>query len=263
MKTLILFLSVFFFCIISCKEDSREKKKHDTSKTIANPELATIVTENCLDLDSNIYLQTAIIWKESWKFEHPDYKKTPPVFPFSKENLLKLKQHDTSADGVRIYYILKDTLQTVPSLAIVNMTSCIVADECETPNCVLVSEINKNVDTFISHDDFTTYRDNWVKKADEKEKNHPIYTAVYAYNYSWGKIVETSETGDNGIWIQYGLRTLGPLDSRLYMEDSEIRSTTGNIVYCNIIYQRHPDISTQDSFDFAKPCPRACNTIVQ
>ena len=257
--------SFFFYLaigLIICSCNNNEKQSISKTNEIDNQ-------ENCLDLDSQIYRQTTILWKESWKFENPNHP--IPTFYFSKDDLLRLRDKNTNAEGVRLYYIIKNDSITVPSLAFVNMENCEENDNCKDQDCVLMSDLDTQKASFISYETFKTYRDNWIKKADDKEEKLPVYTAVYAYNYSWLKILETALDGESGIWVQYGLRTLGPLDIRLYVEDYEARTTTGNIVYSNIIYEADPnhegnlraDLETQLSFDFAKPCPRFCPDILQ
>ena len=70
--------------------------------------------------------------------------------------------------------------------------------------------------------------------------NSPV--AVYAYNYSWQELLGITEDADaavnSGLWVQYGLRTLGPGDTEYFKGVETINDTvTGNVVYCNIVYK--------------------------
>lgn len=260
--------------MLCCNTTNKQNVNTETVST-ETVDSTNVSDYDCLDLDTEIYLETAAVWKESWKFVNASYRGSDPKLYFSSTNLDTFR--DENAQGIRMYYILPDTTSTVPSLALVNITNCEINADCEGNYCVLASLLVDNngasEQMFITYDTFETYRDNWIAAADDINKEDEAFLAVYAYNYSWDKIMEAADSGDDGIWVQYGMRTLGPLDSELYIEDYQFNDKTGYVVYANVVYWSEPtnpdedvdkssDSDEQQSFDFAKPCPRYCPELV-
>ena len=272
MKKSVLFTVLIVLLITSCGK-SKMQTNDQTDLTTRETAYAADSSNFCLDLDDVIYPETAMLWINSWLIEHPGYNESGdqelPLIYFSNSELQQLKSIDSTStpNGISMYYILQDASDEVPSLALVNIEKCEIK-ECQSQDCILMYDLEAQKSSFISDDTFQTYSGLWKEKADKKEAANPAYVAVYAYNYSWAKITEAANTGGEGIWVQYGLRTLGPLDQGLYEIGAQESNATGNIVYCNIVYEIQPevsrenlDLSEQESFDFAKPCPKFCPTL--
>jgi hypothetical protein len=268
MKNSIYLLAIMLWFSFSCTETNK-KLQSEESVTRNTPVNDTIIPVECYFPDTNIYKETVVIWENSWRLKHPNYTvDSSPVLAFSIDSLIKLKKENAEADGVRMYYVIRDKLQRIPSLAMVNMTLCAVDKECEDA-CVLFSELGVG-QTFITHSKFEGYKGLWQSQADSLAKVSGNIK-VFAYNYSWSKIMAAAEARDDkGIWVTYGLRTLGPNDTHLFVKDPP-KNITGGIAYCNIMWESNPQIhrqskalgqlagADQDEFDFAIPCPAFCN----
>ncbi len=250
-------LLVLLLFLASCKETPKE-----TDTTVEVVEVKTS-EEDCMNSGYQIFKETALIWENSWRLIYPNYMGTngpSPRLSFSKANLEELRGFAPTSDGVRMYYCLVNATDTIPSLAMVPMKSCNnIAIEGNQKH-ILFSELDGE-ESFISQSVFNNYANNWRNAGKDQVVNSPV--AVYAYNYSWQELLGITEDADaavnSGLWVQYGLRTLGPGDTEYFKGVETINDTvTGNVVYCNIVYKESPERSGESSFDFAKPCPTFC-----
>jgi hypothetical protein len=266
MKNSICYYLIFLLIIISCKRVQESSTSSTLEKTIIDAS-----EYPCLDSDYIMYKETAAMWEKSWAglYTNPQGSSSiSPILQFSNANIDALSKKITGSEliGMRVYYILLEEDEEIPSLAMVNLESCKKDQECD--DCVLISRIDGKQE-FISSDSVNILKGYWEKLSDK----YFDHTPVYGYNYSWPKIKElmdisenaVSNTSEAAINIKYGLHTLGPLDTELYTDpDSTSKNSTGvdvtgSIVYANIIYPHESQRSTADpEFDFAKPCPRFC-----
>ncbi|MEP0266026.1 hypothetical protein [Dokdonia sp.] len=271
MKKSVSYYLIFLLLIISCK-------KENESVTIITEEKRIIETSEypCIDSDYIMYKETATMWEKSWAgvFTNPQENASiSPVLQFSNDSINKLLDKFTGREpiGVRIYYILLEDKDIVPSLAMVNLESCKKDQTCD--DCVLISTIYGE-EEFISSKEADTLRGFWEDASD----TYPDHTPVYGYNYGYEKIKELMNSSENAVSnpseaainIKYGLHTLGPLDTELFTDPnspSTDLNVTGSIVYANIIYANtiNTDNAQRNSadpefdFDFAMPCPAYCS----
>lgn len=280
MKTSIILLAAVLCLSLSCKEAQKEVGKEKDKIEVEKGE----VLDDCIKVDKRIYPQTTWIWAESWvsAFNHiyTDTISSSPELYFDKESLTQLKSND--ATGVRLYYILRNESDKIPSLAMVNIVNC--KDKICDEKCVLVSWVNPETGTwvkpdlpllpnpaFISYSDFNEYKKNW-EIADVKKDG---YIQVTAYNYSWNTIntLSSVEKGMNGIRVKYGARTIELSEEKEYgvVEKDTVEGKlpiTGNIVACNVLLGWNSEtksfkealiaLAEDEGLDFAKPCPQYC-----
>jgi len=256
MKTILIYGILAVALIAACNDPEEKKMK----EIVGNAEVVVSQDEDtCTDSGYQIYMETATIWEQSWAAvyntsENPLHEKRW----FSKADLDALWDMDPSAEDVRLYYCLIDSSDVIPSLAMVNINLCDDVTDCEIP-CVLISEIDGS-QYFVTAQTASQYTKNWRDRSIDQLE---VHTPVYAYNYSQEEIANLMDANSlekQGIWVKYGLRTLGPGDTNLYTETKEPANDTitGSIVYCNVIYGDDPGKNVRQYFDFALPCPRFC-----
>lgn len=221
----------------------------------------------CLSPDIKIFKETAYMWEKSWSNQFGT--ETSGRIKFSYDSIRKLQGLESDPKGIRMYYCLMNERDTIPSLAMVNIDdTCTDLINCDDGNCILFSELDTiQNEYFINQKTLDDYTQRWRNFVNSKRD---IHSPVYAYNYEWASIEDMidPEVVAPGLWVKYGLRTLSPADTlefgqrTVQVGDATI---TGSIVYCNITYGQSPMISignrksTNELFDFAKPCPRYCN----
>ncbi len=251
---------VSILMIASCNDRPTDK---DIQITPQSEIVKTSLSDNlqCWDDDYQIYLETAVLWQDSWTsvYQESGLSDSPKLF-FGLSDLEALELKANGSKGVRILYILpsENPNDTIPSLAIVNIEdgTCSAVSDCLDSKCALVSRYDEGRQYFEDYSIVQTYQQRWIDHSNKLM----IHTPVYGYNYSWNKIMSSvdKEASGPGIWVKYGMRTLGPYDSEEYTEENP-GNITGSIVYCNIVYGEDPANSTQELFDFAKPCPIYCD----
>lgn len=264
--------SFFYYLILllisaSCKQPNEQQKLVDT-ETATVDDNESEDPKRCIASDK-IYAGTAWIWSQSWvsyfKATRANYTDTTsPVIFFSKEQLNALKSIDTMANGARLYYILKDETDSIPSLAMVNTFNCSEKVISNVAKSVLVSWYKGNQE-FVTNSEFQNYTTYWGDYCKSIAKKNPAFTKVWAYNYAWNTLDNLSKEED--LAVKYGLKTLEPSDRDDY--DIKDLNITGNVVICNILVGRSSIPLTfanlkrlgggEGELDFAKPCPIYCD----
>ena len=277
MKNLIFYLFFVALIFTSCKEghNGAEKEeqpvKHKVKKVVQEKELdSSCFTSN------NIYPSTAWLWTQSWTTYSNNVKNksdslysiTSPELFFTKESLIKLKSITKDANGVLLYYILKDG-DTDPSLAMANLVGC---KRLKKDSIVLVNWRHGD-EEFLPIASIQKFITNWENANKEREEDIKGYVPVKAYNYSWETLESLYNSKDHisGIRVKYGVRTLGPGEIVNFTpKNKPIEMVTGNIVVCNILtsWEEDSDITfseviknltdSNQELDFALPCPEFC-----
>jgi len=254
MKKFLYLIPVLFLGLASC-DNTKIERENDFSK-ILNPENTNQLTDTCTDTGYQIFKQTAKMWEDSWLTYHSDNDSARQVLQFSKANIASLRASVPNSDGIRLYYCLISS-SNIPSLAMVNIVGCenrygINGD------AILISDFSRG-QFFADKDTLHTYAELWKDYIDSL--NLLIHTPVYAYNYSWTELSNTiSNFQTSDLFVALGLRTLSA-DEYDEFNCSPPRNdqVMGSIVYCNIVYGEEPIASTQEYFNFAKPCPVFCD----
>lgn len=209
-----------------------------------------------------IYEETAYIWQQSWLSYYGQYKNTQlptsPIIYFGRPELNQLYQEakNQSNPGILLYYVLTESTNTIPALAIVNTVDCNPVWDDD----ILLSEMGDQTARIIPRDSFDLYQGYWVERAASARTATP----VYAYNYSWQSLYNNlaNKSDDYGMAVKFGLRTIEPDDIKLFSETADT-TMTGSVVYCNIIafaqYGSNYSAETVTAlYDFAMPCPEVC-----
>lgn len=285
MKNSTFYLIIVALIFTSCKEGQNEA---DKEKQPVKEIVEKVVQKKKLDTacfsSHNIYPATAWMWSEGYVSYQKQKSRIPgaiiptdtitsPVLLFATANLTTLKsQIDISAgvrgnEGVLLYYIMADTTDTAPSLAMVNTVNCRLVNTIETKctDCVLVSWSKGNGNhpkqELVSSGMLAKYKLNWQKYMDNIQVHEPGFTEVNGYNYSW-KTLETVSFGEKEIAIKYGLRTLEPSDATSF----KVKDTTktGSVILSNVLVggSKIPltfeKLLAINELDFALPCPEFC-----
>lgn len=211
----------------------------------------------CNPQSYQVYKKTAEMWVQSWNWDH-NYPDSYPgrTYSFSAENLETLKGLSNEENGLRIYYILENASDTIPSLAIVNIATCSNLDLIEENEaCVLIAD--EDGGHFSTPVEVCPQTSRWRAYADSKK---PIYTPVYAYNYNWSLVENLQGIVSNPqdeLKVTLGLRTVGPTDTSF-----QINSLThkGSIGYVNILHATTLLANAEHNFDFTMPCPQYCDS---
>jgi len=190
------------------------------------------------------------------RFKGGSYDDSPKV-TFDEQNLNSLYSEVKEEDhpGVLMWYTLLSPSDSIPSLAIQNTVEC----EIDLGGTILLASPNDStltVDT-ISQSYLNTIKDNWSKTS---FITPGVYTRINGYNYEWDSIQQLMNlsAGPQGIYIHYGLRTIGPDEAENYATPTD-PDKTGSIIYCNIIYGDNFELNpTATLLDFAMPCPEYC-----
>lgn len=246
-----LCLSVLFISACKKNKDPESSAKNE----IISPSQKTSAT--CDPHSYQVYRETAEMWVQSWNWA----QNLPDTYPgltysFSQENLSDLKDLSTAATGVRVYYVLANAGDSIPSLALVNINTCTNLDLLpENEQSVLLSD--ENGGHFASPEEVCPLTQNWRTYADSKK---PFYTPVYAYNYKWDLIENLQGIGLNPekeLKVTLGLRTVGPTDTTFQINTI---SHKGSIAYVNIMHGATFFSNVEHNFDFTMPCPQYCDS---
>lgn len=259
MKILNLFFcfGILLFSACNSSQDPEISSSMETKEASEPKVLSENSSSTCDPHSYQVYRTTAEMWVQSWIWAN----KLPSThagltYSFSKENLETLKGLASQANGLRIYYILAQPGDTIPSVALVNINTCSNLDLIEeNEDCVLVSDENGGY--FTSPEDVCPQAEGWRSFADSKK---PFYTPVYAYNYKWDLVSILQGIGNNPekeLKVTLGLRTVGPADTIFQINSI---SHTGSIAYVNILHGATFFSNVQHNFDFTMPCPQYCDS---
>lgn len=264
----------------SCKDQPEEtevEKQNIESREAVLAEETTKKNTDCYD-EAFIHNDTAKLWYNSFVYAGEDILGTPiPAdleVRFPKDMIIELKRRTRGIDaGIRLYYILFDETERIPSLAMVLTRNCKADyEECDK-KCVLFSSYSseKNdidgLQGWMDHNELKKYTKNWTKFIEGIDK---FTVKVEGYNYAWTTIFDSMEVFDEFV-VRYGVRTLGPGEIDEFKEKGKSDDTNdsdiivGQPVLCNVIVARKEDQTTDEAFDetqefdFAKPCPHFCD----
>lgn len=255
MKNSILLFFTLAILTFACKPSIENNSA--TSEITKSSSPKADISNSCFS-SYNIYEETAFIWQSSWVTYYDEYRGAEyddsPQFQFEevKLNALYSEVSSLSDPGIIIWYVMTDQNDPYPSLAMQNTASCNIANQ----GTILMSHRDGSPNTIISQANLDTYKANWISDGD---KNPSVYTEVYGYNYSWASVrsLMAENTSSSGIYINYGLRTIGPDESEYF--EANATNLTGSVVYCNVIYDSPIEVSPRAMLDdFAMPCPRFC-----
>ncbi len=276
MKNLFFYLFIVALIFTSCKEGHDRADKEETADTEQAKTAKETDSDSSCFSSENVYPSTAWIWSQSWatyanyenEKENPSFiTLTSPELIFKSGMLNKLKSKNKNANGVLLYYLLRDD-DSDPSLAMVTLVDCQKVEKGD----VLVKWY-KGEEEFIPYDSLHQYKTNWDNANKKRMESIKGYVPVKAYNYSWKTLDELYNSNDpkSGIRVKYGVRTLGPGEIVNFTpKNKPIEMVTGNIVVCNILtsWEEDSDIAfneviknlsdTSQELDFALPCPEFC-----
>lgn len=206
---------------------------------------------DCVKPAYALFPQTVAMWEQSWLWAHnKDVWDESIQFTNTNMDLLMGLCQTGDCEGVRMYYILETPEDSIPGLAVVNVSGC---DDFFDPAAkdILVSGIGGTVEQFLSANEVCIMTQNW--RTHQRAKA-PVRTPVHAYNYSWQQLQNMLDYGAQEILIRYGLRTISPADTMFAKATQEV-PIAGSIVYANILYS---DLEKQPFLDFTFPCPQKC-----
>ncbi len=261
MKNSILFSFILILSFTSCKQ--KDSPKNHSISDVAKSLEDIIADHDCFS-SYQIYSETAYLWQEGWvsyynRFRGGSYKNSPRVsFDAQNLNILYNEVKDKEHPGILMWYTLLDPSDSIPSLAIQNTVACEI-DPAGTILLAAGNDVTSTVDT-ISEGYLDTIKQIWN---DAGKLNPNAHTEINGYNYLWDSIqsLMNLSTGSQGIYIHYGLRTIGPDESSYYGLSTD-PNKTGSVVYCNVLYGNNFEAdSSATLLDFAMPCPRFCGDI--
>ena len=255
MKYSILIFTTTLLFTYSCQPSENKVQNAASHSVVTNADTLA----ECFS-SSQIYNETAFLWQASWvtyynQFRNGNYLNSPQIN--FEENLLNQMNAQVLSEadaGVMIWYVMLSENDSIPSLAVQNTISCIP----DTNSIIILAPGNGSANSTISHDDLRTYRTNWRQSS---ENNLDVFTPIYGYNYSWTSLrtLLDGNSQADGIFINYGLRTIGPEET--YYGTSPFTDKTGSVVYCNVLYNSDEEGNPLAFLlDFAMPCPTYCGT---
>lgn len=255
MKTSLSYCLLIMITISACNNSESQKERESSSLNLAATSEA-IASDTCTDSGYQLYLQTALMWQESWRSIYNKDENETGKLGFSMLNVDSLKNMVPTPDAIRLYYCLISS-DSIPSLAMVNLLNC--TDQYDVSRkSVLISDPVKG-QYFEYPDSLVEYASRWKTYSDNQELK--VHSPVYAYNYSWEELAKTIDFGTaTELFVTFGLRTLSAEEyNEFHYTEASKNQIMGSIVYCNVIYGEDPDNSTQQLFNFARPCPIYCN----
>lgn len=242
-------------CACSANPDVVIETETPVPDSVATPP-TSYLSEDCTEPAYKLFRETVVMWQHSWvKAFGESEEDSPAYYVFSQANLDALRSLFPEANGVRLYYGLRDPSDSIPFLAMVNVHGCMDMG-VNDPALASVLLSDANGQQFITADEACGFTTNWRTFVKNELKFH---TPVSAYNYSWGDIDALMDPAHNEnqlLHVRYGLRTISPGDLLFDQGDTE---AYGSVVYANVMSGGIFEDTEQQFFDFAMPCPQKCD----
>ena len=209
--------------------------------------------DSCVASSYQLLPEAVNLWLGTWLYYHRTTygRDTPYGFDTPASYWTTLQNKVPDAIGVRMYYGLYKSTDTIPVLLITNVWGCSDTMPANDATPILMLGGATTV-SWVSTETAATYTQSWRSLGSRKAN---VTSQVYAYNYSWATLNDIIDT--DGLVVSFGMRTIAPEESEF---EQPTDGTGGSVVYVNVLSGSDQTDKVDYSYDFTLPCPKMCGT---